>query len=78
MEIGEIFEKDGVEYCISDVKQYGNHNYAYAISGEGEDAKLTFFQLVEDGNGGVLLNRILDEKILVEIMPIFLDDIEEN
>jgi len=76
MQIGDIFEKDGVEYCISDVKPYGNHNYAYAISGEGDDAKLTFFQLEEDEEN-VTLKRILDERIIVELLPIFLPDEED-
>ena len=77
MEIGMIFEKDGVEYCISDIKRYGNHDYAYAISGEGDNTKLTFFQLVEEEDG-ILLNKITNEEVLVEIMPLFLEEVEEK
>ena len=71
MKIGHVFEKDGVEYCICDIKKYGNHDYAYAISGEGDDTRLTFFQLEDDDNGGTLLKKITSDEILAEIMPIF-------
>lgn len=73
MEEGQIFEKDGIEYCICDVKKYGQHDYAYAVSGEGENSVLTFFQL-EDNDNGTLLRKITSDEILAEIMPIFEDD----
>lgn len=73
MEVGHIFEKDGVEYCICDIKKYGNHDYAYAISGEGENSILTFFQL-ENREDGTLLRKITSDEILAEIMPIFDED----
>ena len=74
MEIGHVFEKNGIEYCICDIKKYGNHDYAYALSGDGEESRLTFFQLENDEQGGTLLRKIVSDEILAEIMPIFVDE----
>ena len=73
MEVGQIFEQNGIEYCICDIKNYGNHDYAYTISEEGDKSKFTFFQLEDDENG-TLLRLVTNEDILNEIIPIFLDE----
>ena len=71
MEIGHIFIIDGEEYCICDIKMYGNHKFAYTISGENERAKIKFFELIDDANG-TLINEVISDDLKGELIPLFL------
>lgn len=71
MEIGHIVDIDGVEYCISDIKNYGNHTFAYTVSGEDKDTQITFFELIDDENGGTLMREVIDKDVLNELLLLF-------
>lgn len=71
MEIGHIFIIDGEEYCICDIKMYGNHKFAYTISGENEQAKIKFFELIDDDKG-TLMNEVISDDLIGELIPLFL------
>ena len=70
MEIGHVFKIDEIEYCICDIKKLDDVEFAYAISGEGENTKITFFELIYDDTG-VLINEIVDDKKIAELLLIF-------
>lgn len=70
MEIGHVFKIDEIEYCICDIKKLDDGEFAYAISGEGENTKITFFELIYDDTG-VLINEIVDDKKIAELLLIF-------
>lgn len=71
MKVGHVFKIDDIEYCICDIKKIGDRECAYAISGENEDTKITFFQLDYDENG-VLIKEINDDKVISDLLNLFL------
>lgn len=71
MEIGHIFSIDGEEYCICDIKIYANHKFAYTTSGENEETKFKFFELIDDANG-TLIKEVISDDLIVELIPLFL------
>lgn len=73
MKIGHVFKIDNIEYCICDIKKIGDREFAYSISGEKEDTKITFFQLVYDDNG-VLITEINDDNLISDLLNLFLID----
>lgn len=76
MEIGHVVKIDGIDYCISDIKKYGNHQFALTIYGEDENTNVTFFELIDDEDGGTLMREVIDENILKELLELFLYDEE--
>lgn len=72
MEIGHIVNIDGVEHCISDIQMYGNRKFALATFGQGEDANITFFELIDDDKGGTMMTEIVDDNIINELLTVFL------
>ena len=73
MEIGHIFNIDDIEYCICDIKEIGNKTFAYALSGEEENTKITFFQLKYDDEG-VLIEEIVNDNLIAELLKVFVNN----
>ncbi len=72
MEVGHVVNIDGVDHCISDIQMYGNHKFALATYGEGENANITFFELIDDDQGGTLMQEVIDDVVINELLKIFL------
>ena len=75
MEVGHIFKIGDIEYCICDIKKIDNREFAYAISGEAENTKITFFELLYNDKG-VLIEKVKDNEIIAYLFNIFSDNIE--
>lgn len=75
MEIGHVFKIDEIEYCICDIKKIDEGEFAYAISGEAENTKITFFELIYNDKG-VLIEKVKDNKVIAYLFNIFSDNIE--
>lgn len=72
MEVGHVINIDGVDHCISDIQKYGTHQFALATYGQGEDANITFFELIDDDKGGTLMKEVIDDNVIKELLNIFL------
>lgn len=76
MKVGHIININDVEYCICDIKNYGQHQFAYATSNDDENTAITFFELIDDENG-TLIKEVESDEIKKELLNIFLYDEEE-
>jgi hypothetical protein len=70
MEIGHVFEIDNNKYCICDIALYGNHKYAYTISGPKDDIKFDYFEIIEDAEG-YDIEEVTSKEIINELIKIF-------
>lgn len=47
IEVGHILTLDGEDYCVCDIKKYGEHDFCYTLRGEKENSKIDFLKLVK-------------------------------
>jgi len=71
MKVGHIFKIDDIEYCICDIKKIDEREFAYAISGENENTKISFFKLDYEEDG-VLIKEINDNDLITDLLNLFL------
>lgn len=70
LEVGHVLTLDGEEYCVCDIKMYGNHKFCYTLRGEGENSKIDFFDITENNNG-VELQKVESIELISELLKIF-------
>lgn len=70
MQVGHIFKIDNTEYCICDIKEYGNKKFAYTISGPGQNFSFNFFKLDEDENG-TFIQEVTNVSLIGELLKVF-------
>lgn len=70
LEVGHVLTLDGEEYCVCDIKNYGNHKFCYTLKGENENSKIDFFEVTENETG-VELQKVESEELLGELLKLF-------
>ena len=70
LEVGHVLTLDGEEYCICDIKMYGNHKFCYTLKGENDNSKIDFFEIT-DVEGGVEIKKVESDELIGELLKIF-------
>lgn len=60
-EVGQIFNKDGIEYCVLDLIEYNNNTYIF-MSVEDGNIEYLFYE-VKKTNNGYNLELIIDDEL---------------
>ena len=60
-EVGQIFNKDGIEYCVLDLIEYNNNTYIF-MSVEDGNIEYLFYE-VKKINDGYNLELIIDDEL---------------
>jgi len=70
IEVGHILTLDGEDYCVCDIKKYGEHDFCYTLRGEKENSKIDFFEISKTENG-IELQKINSHELIEKLLLLF-------